>query len=75
MDLEKIFEIDTNQKNNMNNLNYTERDNFKNNKEKKDFENINKDDSKSYIVFDIISFDKSVPSYVYIAKFNKDKKN
>ena len=74
LDLELNFEIQKNKKNKMNNLeNYTDGDNYKKNKEKKDYANIKSDDSNSYIVLDTIPFDKSIPSYIYLAKF-KDKK-
>ena len=74
MDLDINFELQRNKQNKKNNLeNYTDGDNYKQNKEKKDYENIKNDDSSSYIVLDTIPFDKSIPAYLYIAKFN-DKK-
>ena len=74
MDLDINFELQKNKQNKKNNLeNYTDGDNYKQNKEKKDYENIKNDDSSSYIVLDTIPFDKSIPAYLYIAKFN-DKK-
>ena len=57
-----------------NNINYTDGDNYKKNKDKKDYEKENTNDGNFYIVFDTVPFDKTVPSYIYLAKFNKDKK-
>ena len=76
MDLDLNFEIDkkNKNKNKLNNLNYTDGDNVKKNKEKKDYENINNDDSNAYIVFDTIPFDKTIPAYIYLAKFDKNNK-
>ena len=76
MDLDLNFEIDkkNKNKNKLNNLNYTDGDNVKKNKEKKDYENINNDDSNAYVVFDTIPFDKTIPAYIYLAKFDKNKK-
>ena len=74
MDLDLNFEIQKNNGNKINNYeNYTDGDNYKKNKEKKDYVNIKCDDSNSYIVLDTIQFDKSIPAYIYLAKFSNKK--
>ena len=56
------------------NVNYTDGDNIKKYKDLKDFQRKDNHDTENYIVFDTIPVDKTVPSYIYVAKFNKEKK-
>ena len=77
--LYNLLELETNDndkstKKKVNNVNYTDGDNIRKNKEKKDYANEDNNDTLNYVVFDTISVDKTIPSYIYIARFNKDKK-
>ena len=74
LELELKSEKNKNNNKKVNNINYTDGDNYKKNKDKKDYENENTNDGNYYVVFDTIPIDKSIPSYLYLSKFNKDKK-
>ena len=75
LELEQKSEKDKKLKKKINNIiNYTDGDNIKKNKEKKEYQNEDDDDANSYVVFDTIPFDKTIPAYIYLSKFNKDKK-
>ena len=77
--LYNLLELENNDKEKIekkkkNNVNYTDGDNIKKNKERKDNQNKDNNDTQNYIVFDTIPIDKNAPSYIYVAKFDKEKK-
>ncbi len=74
LELENTNDKEKEEKKKKNNVNYTDGDNIKKNKERKDYQNKDNNDTENYIIFDTIAVDKTVPSYIYVAKFNKEKK-